>query len=349
MAFITGAAIMGGAGLLGGYMQGKSAKAAANIQAQSQRDAANIAAEAAKFRPVGTTTRFGTSQFTYSPEGYVTGAGYNVSPELQAYQDRLMALQGGALTGAENAPSMFAPFQTAGTNALNLANQYIGQSPDEVAAEYMANQQALLAPSRDVESARLSNQLFNTGRGGLSVAQGGNLGAANPEQQALANARAMQDLQIAANARTAGQQNVLFGTGLANTAGGLFGQYNTGLVNSLSPYNAYLSGAQTIEGLGQNALDIGMNIGAKGMSPTAANALWQGGNAAAQSQYSANAYNPYATALQGAASNPALTNGLANWWSGGGGAGGGGALDTSKYGYGDYGFNAAQNDIYGRG
>jgi hypothetical protein len=138
---------------------------------------------------------------------------------------------------------------------------------------------------------------------------------------ALANARAMQDLQIAANARTAGQQNVLFGTGLANQAGGLFGQYNTGLVNSLSPYNAYLSGAQTIEGLGQNALDIGMNIGAKGMSPTAANALWQGGNAAAQSQFSANAYNPYATALTQGAQNPALVNAagnaLSNWWAGG--------------------------------
>jgi len=314
--------IIAGAGLLGGYMQGKSAQSAANIQAQAQRDAANIAAEAAKFRPVGTTTRFGTSNFQMSPEGYVTGAGYNVSPELQAYQDRLMALQGGALTGAENAPSMFSPFQTAGTNALNLANQYIGQSPDEVAADYMTKQQALLAPSRDVESARLSNQMYNTGRGGLSVAQGGGLGAANPEQQALANARAMQDLQIAANARTAGQQNVLFGTGLANQAGGLFGQYNTGLVNSLSPYNAYLGGAQTIEGLGQNALDIGMNIGAKGMSPTAANALWQGGNAAAQSQFAANAYNPYATALQGVASNPTFANGagnaLSNWWSGSG-------------------------------
>lgn len=316
MPWIVGGAILGGS-LLGG----RSAQSAANIQAQSQRDAANTAAEAAKFRPVGTTTRFGTSNFQMSPEGYVTGAGYNVSPELQAYQDRLMALQGGALTGAENAPSMFSPFQTAGTNALNLANQYIGQSPDEVAAEYMANQQALLAPSRDVESARLSNQMYNTGRGGLSVAQGGGLGAANPEQQALANARAMQDLQIAANAKTAGQQNVLFGTGLANQAGGLFGQYNTGLVNSLSPYNAYLSGAQTIEGLGQNALDIGMNIGAKGMSPTAANALWQGGNAAANSMYSANAYNPFATVLQGAASNPAFANAtgnaLSNWWAGG--------------------------------
>jgi hypothetical protein len=27
-----------------------------------------------------------------SPEGYLTGAGYTVSPELKAYQDRLMGL-----------------------------------------------------------------------------------------------------------------------------------------------------------------------------------------------------------------------------------------------------------------
>jgi hypothetical protein len=38
-----------------------------------------LAAEAAKFRPVGITTRFGSSNFQMSPEGYLTGAGYTVS------------------------------------------------------------------------------------------------------------------------------------------------------------------------------------------------------------------------------------------------------------------------------
>ena len=64
-----------GANLLGGYMQGQAAKSAAQTSADAQLQAARIAAEEARFRPVGVTTRFGTSQFTTSPEGRVIGAG----------------------------------------------------------------------------------------------------------------------------------------------------------------------------------------------------------------------------------------------------------------------------------
>jgi hypothetical protein len=56
-------------------------------------ESARLAAEAAKFRPVGITTRYGTSNFQFDPSGYVSGAGYTVAPELRAYQDRLMGLQ----------------------------------------------------------------------------------------------------------------------------------------------------------------------------------------------------------------------------------------------------------------
>ena len=87
---LEAALVMGGASLLGGSMQSKAAGDAARQSAQAQLESARIAAEAAKFRPVGITSRYGTSNFQFGPDGYLTGAGYTVSPELKAYQDRLM-------------------------------------------------------------------------------------------------------------------------------------------------------------------------------------------------------------------------------------------------------------------
>jgi hypothetical protein len=90
---IAAAAIIGGSSLLGGYMAGQSAEKAGEASARGSIESARIAAEAAKFRPVGITTRYGTSNFQFGPDGYVSGAGYTVAPELKAYQDRLMGLQ----------------------------------------------------------------------------------------------------------------------------------------------------------------------------------------------------------------------------------------------------------------
>jgi hypothetical protein len=57
--------------------------------------------------------------------------------------------------------------------------------------------------------------------------------------------------------------------------------------------------------------------------------MFQGGNAAAQSQFAANAYNPFATALTGLSQNRQFTGALANQFSrpavSGFGAGGFGA------------------------
>ena len=107
----TAALVLGGASLLGGAMQGQSAERAAGTSAQAQLEAARIAADAARFRPVGITTRYGSSNFKTDAQGNVIGAGYNVSPELRAYQDRLQALTGGALTQAEMAQQQYAPLQ----------------------------------------------------------------------------------------------------------------------------------------------------------------------------------------------------------------------------------------------
>jgi len=313
-----------GANLLGGYLQGRSAVSAAEKSAAAQERAARLAAEEARFRPVGVTTRFGTSQFTTGPDGRVSGAGYTVSPELRAYQDRLMALSGQGLTQAEAAQGMYQPLTGAATGLFNLGGQYLAQSPEAVAAQYMQSQQDLLAPSRERQYAELQNRLFNTGRGGLSVGAtgirpGGGVGlsASNPELEAYYNAIAQQDAALASQAQQAGQQQVAFGTGLFGQGAGLLGQYQAGQVNALSPFNAYLGGAGTIESLGQQPLELGANIGGRNVNTTGANALLQGGMNAAQTMQQANAWSPWGAALQGVASNPYVQQGARSLFGGG--------------------------------
>ena len=135
----------------------------------SDLQAARMAAEEARFRPVGVTTRFGQSQFTYGPDGRVSGAGYTLSPELKALQDRVMGLTGQGLTEAEAAQGRYAPLTGAAQGLFNLGAGYLAQTPEQAAAQYMQRQQDLLAPSRERQYAQLQNQLFQTGRGGLAV------------------------------------------------------------------------------------------------------------------------------------------------------------------------------------
>lgn len=292
-----GAILGAGLGLLGSSMQAGAASdaAAANVEA------ARIAAEAQKFRPVGVTTRFGTSQFTTDANGNVTNAGYNVAPDIAAMRDRLFSQAGGQ--GFQTADQA----QMAQQGLFNLGNQYLAQSPDAAAQQWMQSQQALLAPSRQQAQAGLTQNLFNTGRGGLAVAQGGNMGAANPEQQALLNAQAMQDLQLAAQAQQQGRAQTQFGAGL----------FGTGLDIATAGYNPLKTQfglGQTMEQAGQGALDLGLNIGGRTTqgATNAANTIYQ----AQQGANAANAYSPFGAALQGAAGNQRLMSGIGNWFSG---------------------------------
>jgi hypothetical protein len=316
--------IIGGSMLVGGLLQGQAAGDAASTSARAQERAARIAAEEARFRPVGVTTRFGTSQFGTDASGRVSSAGYTLSPELKAYQDRLMALSGQGLTQAEAAQGMYQPLTGAATNLFNLGGQYLAQSPEAVAAQYMQGQQDLLAPSRERQYAQLQNQLFNTGRGGLSVGAtgvrpggGAGLGASNPEMEAYYNALAQQDAALSAQAQQAGQQQVAFGTGLFGQGAGLLGQYQAGQVGALNPFSTYLGGVSTLESLGQQPLELGANLGGRNVNTTGANALLEGGINAARTMQQANAYNPYSAVLQGVASNPYVQQGARSLFGGG--------------------------------
>jgi hypothetical protein len=316
--------IIAGASLLGGAMQGDAARSAARTSANAQLEAARIAADAARFRPVGITTRYGSSNFKTDAQGNLIGAGYNVSPELQAYQNRLQALTGGALTQAEQAQQQYAPLQQGAQGLFGLGQQYLAQSPQEVAAKYMAQQQDLLAPSRERSMAQLQNQLYQQGRGGLSVGAtsmrpsgAAGFGAASPEMEAYYNAMAQQDAQLAANAQQAGQQNVAFGAGLFGSGSQLMGQYQAGQVGALNPFTTYLGGGQAIEQMGQQPLTLGAGLGgqAAAYGANAGKSLLEGGMNAAATQRQANAYNPFATALSGLANNQQFGQGVSEYFN----------------------------------
>jgi hypothetical protein len=320
---IAAAVIMGGASLLGGKMQSDAAGRAARESAQAQLESARIAAEAAKFRPVGVTTRYGSSNFQFNPQGYVSGAGYEISPELRAYQDRLQGLTRGALTQAEMAQQQYAPLQQGAQGLFGLGQQYLQQTPEEVAAQYMQQQQDLLAPSRERQMAQLQNQLFQTGRGGLSVGATGmrpsgaaGLGATTPEMEAYYNALAQQDLALASQAQQAGQQNVAFGTGLLGSGAQLMGQYQAGQVGALSPFTSYLGAGSTLEQLGQQSLEMGSALG--GRSATAGGNVGQfllsGGQGAARA-IQAGAGSGVGSALIGFGNNPYVQQGLEKYFA----------------------------------
>jgi hypothetical protein len=349
---VTAALIGGGASLLGGFLGGSSQKKAAQISANAQLESARIAADAARFRPVGVTTRFGQSQFQFDPRGNLESAGYQIDPRLAAYQDRLQALSEQRLGEAEMAGEAYAPLRQAGQQLFQLGGQYMAETPEQVAERYMARQMDLLAPSRERQYAQLQNQLFQTGRGGLAVGGtgmrpggGAGLGAANPEMEAYYNALAQQDAQLAAQAQQAGQQQVAFGTGLFGQGAGLLGGYESGVTGALNPFTTTLGGVSTLESLGMQPLDIGAQLGGRSAQAGAnvGQSLLQGGISAARTMQAASAYDPMSAALMGLGSNPALGQAVGQVYDWTKGLFGGGSAPASALPY------ASQQGIGGAG
>ena len=245
---------------------------AANQAAGNATASANQAAQMAQFRPVGVTSRFGKSGFTYGPNGQLMGAGYQVAPDIAAMREGLIGMAGTSLSQAQQAQAQQAGINTAGQGLFNLGQQYVGQSPQAVAQNYLAQQQGLLAPGREQQLAQLTNQQQQQGRLGLATgatstgytAGSPGLMATNPQMAAYYNAMAQQDAKLAADANLAGQQQVTFGQGLMT--GGINLQ-NAGYgmqSNALVPYTNLLAGAQNAETLGANALTMGQSLGSAG-------------------------------------------------------------------------------------
>ena len=134
----------------------------------------------------------------------------------------------------------------------------------------------------------------------------------------------------------AGQQQVAFGAGLFGTGGNLLTQGYGGQAAALGPYQAYLQGATGLEALGQQPLELGSALGGRIANPVGGQALFQGGMGAAQSNFAANAYNPFAAALTGFSQSPSLTNAASNAFRGGSFSPNAGNLAGSSFdGYGN--------------
>lgn len=282
-------------GLLSGGVNALGTYLAANYGANQQQDLANQllatgqqAAQAAQFRPVGVTSRFGTSGFTYDNQGRLTGAGYQVAPDIAAMRERLLGQAGTNLEQATQAAGQIAPVGQAAQSLFNLGQGYLAESPQAAAQRVMQQQQNLLQPGREQQLAQLTNQQFQQGRLGLGVGgtsgMGGSvaMGNANPQMQAYYNALAQQDAQLAANAMQQGQAQTSFGAGLFNTGANLLSQVPQYQVAALAPYTQYMAGAAGAEALGQNPLDVSSALGAKQSSAGAqvANALQTAATAA---------------------------------------------------------------------
>ena len=298
---VSGAQIAGGAlNAVGGLLSGNAQQEAAQTTANAQLEAARIAADAAKFKPIGITTRFGQSQFQKDAQGNVIGAGYALTPDMKAQQDALMAQSGQMLTQYQNAPGMFAPMGQAGQRAMGLGNQYLATDPQAQAQKYMNEQQALLATGRERDMNQMLTGEFNRGTYGLAT--GGTstgMGAANPRLEAMLNAQRQQDLGLAAQATQGGMDYAKFGAGMVGTGGDLAKGMFSGQTAAYQPYQTALQGAQYIEGLGQQPLTMGIDIGKQTSNAASGGLLAQGMVNAAQTQQNA-AYSPWGTLLMGA-------------------------------------------------
>jgi hypothetical protein len=296
--------ISGGVGLFGTKLATDTAK-----------EAARVAAEAQKFKPVGVTTRFGTTDYTYDADGNLKTAGYTLTKDLKAIQDKLMSGATLSFDEAKKVADLYDPLKKASTSLFDLGTSYLAKTPEQVASDYMAKQQDLLAPSRERQLSQLQNTLFQQGRGGLSVgatsarpsgARG--LGATTPEMEAYYNALAQQDAALAAGAQQAGQQSVLFGKGLLGAGGEFLGKYTAGQVGAYDPFKTLLSTAGTVESMGAKALDVGAELG--GRRTTAAS------NAALTLKPSASV-NPYSSLFLTLADDPSFKTALQDFISGG--------------------------------
>ena len=283
------ALIQGGLGLAGGLLQGNTTQNALEADAAARAALAQKTMEMGKFQPVGTTTRFGTSSFVTDP---VTGAitpSYSLSPEALAYQNSLSALGTQGLQGAQT--------------MMNLGQQYVGESPEAVRQRYMSTQNALLAPGNEQALAGIRTNLVNTGRQGLSYgATSDGMMATNPELAAYYNSLANQQRQLAAGAETQYQNQVNFGAGLMGGA--------------TTPFTNVFTAQKAVEAAGQQPLAMSTDFA----NTVATRGAAQGANYAAamspslQSSYNAANYNPWATAIQGASSNPLVGYGLMQAW-----------------------------------
>jgi hypothetical protein len=292
--------------------------------AREQREAARLGAEVSAFRPVGMTTRFGTAGFDVTDVGgvpRVTGARYEVSPELKAIQDALMALTGGAVGTATGAAGAVAPLGDAARGLFNLGAGYIAESPEAARQRIFNELQAARQPAQEREEQRLASTVFGRGRAGLNI---GSMG--QPELFALGQAREEQRAKDIVAANEQAKNEILFGTGLFGSGAGLLESMYGIPTKSLSNLQALLGTVGSIEELGQDPFNLGLAVGgaAQPGATAGANLLSAGlSNAASTTRAAGDAASGQLTNFMGGMLKSAI--------GGFGGAGGGFGGMTSAF------------------
>jgi hypothetical protein len=214
------------------------------------------------FRPVAMKTLYGQSEFKVDPvTGAVTSASYTPSETVQEQQGRLGVMMGQGLTAAEQAVPFAEQFAAPAQGLFNIGQEYLSTTPEEARQRYMQQQMDVLRPYDIEEEQRLARTTFGRGAGGLSVGAGG-----NPYLQALQESRNRRNLQLAAQAEQAAQQQIGFGAQQLAKAGGLLGTGYDIMQGSLAPYQSYLANQARLEELAQQPLTMGANLGATAMT-----------------------------------------------------------------------------------
>lgn len=243
-----GALIGGGLALLGAQSAGRSAERAADTGAAAQLEAARIGAQAGAFRPVGVSTRFGTSRFVTEIDEttglpIVKEVGYDVAPDIASLREGLLGRLGPGLDELYGVQARYAPTERAAASLMDLGTGLLPSAvsreispealaqarglydisqqlrpttfdPQAAAQDYFQRQVGLLEPQRAREQQALERSTFARGRTGLSV---GDVGS--PELYSLARAREQQNAELAFQSQERARQEMLQNLGLSTDYG----------------------------------------------------------------------------------------------------------------------------------
>jgi hypothetical protein len=206
-----------------------STKAAGAEAAGQMSAAAQAAAAAAQFRPVGMTTRFGSSQFTRETDPatgmpYVSSAGYTAAPELADLQNRLFSQFGGGLSFAQQQALQAQPMAQGAQSLFGLGQQILPtqyNTAPSAQAQQLANQYQMVSnalmptsatPQVPAATSAYAQQLQNMGQGYLSQ---------TPDQARAEYMRTQQAaLAPGQEQQLANVRNQLFQTGRSGLATG---------------------------------------------------------------------------------------------------------------------------------
>ena len=248
-----------------------STKAAGEQAAAQQREAA----QAAAFRPVGMTTRFGTSQFTRETDPttglpYISSAGYTAAPELAGLQNQFFGGFGGGYNYAQQQGQQLGALTPAAQQLFGLGERILptsyqtGPSAEAqlLSSQYQQAQQGLMPSSFQTqaspEAQAYAQQLQQTGAGYLSQ---------SPEEARAEYIRTQQAaLAPGQEQQLAGIRNQLFQTGrgglaTGGTVAGGMQQTNPELAayyNSLAQQNLSLGAGAEQAAQQRQSLGLGM-------------------------------------------------------------------------------------------